>query len=252
MTRVWVCLAACLMFPAFLTAGSFTNGGFETGDMQGWTQGGGYWYGGPVSPTDYLPGGSQYNMFGNRSAIVGAGNDPISGLPMVYNGNYAARINDSSWDYHVSAASQTVSNYTDPHIYFQWAAVLESSHNIGDSDYFALKLTDDTKGDTLYSVAYDSASTPGYFQTDPSGYWHYSQWQLQDLDVSARKGNTFTLTVLGSDCPYGGHGGYVYVDGFAPVVVPQGSVPEPGTMTLMGGASSIILTLALRRRRARA
>jgi len=188
-------------------------------------------------------------MSGNRSAIVGVGTDPITGLPTVYNGNYAARINDSSNNDHVSVASQTVTNYTDPHIYFQWAAVLESSHGIGDSDYFALKLTDDTVGDTMYAVSYDSASTPGYFKSNGGG-WFYSDWQLQDLDVSARMGDTFTLTVLGSDCPYGGHGGYVYVDGFSSVVVPPGSVPEPATMTLMG-VGSLLLALGLRRRSGR-
>jgi hypothetical protein len=252
MTRFWVCLAACLIFPVLLSAGSFTNGGFETGDFTGWTQGGGYWsspFAAPT-PTDYLPGGSHYDMTGNRSAIVGAGTDPISGLPMVYNGNYAARINDSTPNYHVSVASQTVTNYSDPHIYFAWAAVLQASHGIGDSDYFALQLTDDTKFDTLYNVSYDSASTPAYF-TDNGNNWFYSAWQIEDLDVSARQGDTFTLTVLGSDCPYGGHGGYVYVDGFSSIIVPPGSgVPEPATMTLMG-VGSLILALGLRRRSGR-
>lgn len=251
MNRV-LCLLVCFLLPAMLPADTFTNGGFETGDFTGWTQGGGYWYGSSVSPTDYLPGGSQYNMSGNRSAIVGVGKDPITGQDMVYNGNYAARINDYTNNYHVSVASQTVTNYTDPHIYFEWSAVLESSHGIGDSDYFALKLTDDTKGDTLYAVSYDSASTPGYFNSvyywPTWDYWYYSGWQVQDLDVSSRLGDTFTLTVLGSDCPYGGHGGYVYVDGFASNIVPPGpAVPEPSTIALFGTAS-LILALRMRRR----
>src|SRR5689334_17825400 len=104
MNRVWVCLMTCLALPALVFAGSFVNGGFETGDFSGWVQGGGYWSGGAVSPTDYLASGSQYDMSGNRSAIVSVGNDPITGLPMVYNGNYSARINDSSDSYHVSVA----------------------------------------------------------------------------------------------------------------------------------------------------
>lgn len=31
---------------------SSCNGGFETGDLTGWTAGGGYWYGSPVPPVD--------------------------------------------------------------------------------------------------------------------------------------------------------------------------------------------------------
>jgi hypothetical protein len=250
-----VCVLICLVLPLALSADVFVNGGFETGDWTGWIQGGGYWTGGAApSPTTYLPGGSHYNMAGNRSAIVGVGNDPITGLPMVYNGNYSARINDYTNMYHVSVASQTVNNYTDPHIYFEWSAVLEESHTIGDSDYFALKLTDDTRGDTLYAVSYDSASTPGYFSkkyySGTYSDWYYSGWQVQDLDVSSRTGDTFTLTVLGSDCPYSGHGGYVYVDGFAPVIIPPGAVPEPAAVVLLGTASLGIVAV-LRKRHAR-
>jgi len=125
------------------------------------------------------------------------------------------------------------------------------SHAVGDSDYFGLKLTDDTVRDTLYEVSYDSASTPGYFKQ--TGYWYYSDWQVKDLDVSARQGHTFTLTVLGSDCPYGGHGGYVYVDGFSNVVVPPGpgSVPEPASIALMGGGTLVLAAIARRRARRR-
>jgi hypothetical protein len=158
---------------------------------------------------------------------------------MVYAGNYAARINDSSPNYDVSVASQTVHNYTDPTIYFEWSAVLQASHGIGDSDYFALKLTDDTTNATLYTVSYDSASTPGYFTYIPSNGWWYSGWQVENLDVSGLSGDTFTLTVLGSDCPYGGHGGYVYVDGFAPIIVPPGSVPEPASLFLFGSVTLV-------------
>jgi hypothetical protein len=227
-------LIVCLAAPA-AWAGTFVNGGFEDGNTNGWVAGGGYWSSpyNPGSVTDYLPGGSRYDMSGNRSAIVTPGLDPISGTKMVIEGNYALRVNDSSPNYHVSAISQTVQNYTGSHIYFGWNAILESSHGIGDSDYFALKLTDDTKGITLYSQSFDSASTPGYFKS--AGNWFYSDWQNVDLDVTKYAGDTFTLSLLGSDCPYSGHGGYVYLDGFnneAPPVT--NAVPEPATMLMLG------------------
>ncbi|MEN6373467.1 MAG: VPLPA-CTERM sorting domain-containing protein [Smithella sp.] len=221
-----------VLIASVASAGTFVNGGFEDGNWNGWTTGGGYWYGGSVSPTDYLPGGSRYNasVFSAKSEVVTQGIDPRSGLNTVYNGTYAARINNYDPSYHVSAISQTVTNYTDSHIYFAWAAVLQQSHSIGDSDYFALKLTDDTKGDTLYYVSYDSASTPAYFHK--SGSWYYSDWQVQDLDVSNRIGDTFTLTLLGSDCPYGAHGGYVYLDGFGGTI-PQPTVPLPASVVFL-------------------
>jgi hypothetical protein len=92
-------------------------------------------------------------------------------------------------------------------------------------------LTDDTKGTVLYQGAYNSATNGSIFHT--SGSWYYTDWQVQDLDVSALSGDTFTLTLLGSDCPYGGHAGDVDLDGFGGVIPPS-TTPEPGILALLG------------------
>jgi MYXO-CTERM domain-containing protein len=246
---VVLAVSVFLVLPAVAGTGTFTNGGFEDNSFNGWTTGGGYWYGSTQTPSNYLPGGSQFysGQFQAHSGIVGIGTDPISGLPTVYNGSHAARVNDSTPNYDVSVISQTVNNYTDSSIYFAWAAVLESSHSVGDSDNFSLALTDDTTNAILYSVSYDSAqsSTVGLFHENSN--WYYTDWQVQQLDVSGSYGHDITLTLMGSDCPYGGHGGYVYLDGFGGAP-PVQSTPEPASLLL---AASGLGMLAIRRRRNR-
>jgi uncharacterized protein (TIGR03437 family) len=231
-----------LLGGSFLHAqsGQFTNGNFETGDFSGWTQGGGYWNGEwPIDPSKYLPGGSNFNLGYKVNNVLGPGplTDPRTDnkLQYVYSGSKTAKVNDENNNNSISVISQTVSNYTDAHIYFAWAAVLQSSHGPTDSDNFVLQLKDVTTGENIYQVAYNSANAAnaGLFTQSTQG-WFYTSWQVQDLDVSERRGHTFTLTLLASDCPYGGHAGYVYLDGFGAVTPPTGTGPAGGLLTVNG------------------
>jgi hypothetical protein len=245
--KVILCILAGLMIVIPVHAGSFVNGGFEDGTFNGWTQGAGYWNGyWPTNPSDFLPGGTYYNIGYNATNIVTPGADPIVGnlLNRVYNGSYAARINDWSNNNSVSVISQTVTNYTDPFIYFAWAAVLEESHYSNDSDNFTLQLVDNTTSTSLINLTYNSYDNGSIFH--PYGYWYYTDWQIEQLDVSALQGHDFTLTLLGSDCPYGGHAGYVYLDGFGAAPPPM-TTPEPGTIAMVG--SGIVLAAGWVRRR---
>lgn len=240
-----------LLTASIASAGSFANGSFESGNLSGWTQGSGYWSSGSMpTATDYLPGGSAYNPSANASGVVTAGWDANTdnNLKTVYGGSYSARVNNSDQDYSVSVLSQTVSDYTDSNIYFAWAAVLEESHDPEDSTNFTLKLTNDTLGITLYEVQFNSATAPAGLFTKSSTDWYYTDWQVQNLDVSKYLGHTFTLTLLGADCPYGGHAGYVYLDGFGSTTPPPGGdVPEPSTYALM--AAGLGSLMYYRRRR---
>jgi PEP-CTERM motif len=219
-----------LAFSATSQAAPFVNGGFESGTLNGWTGGGGSWFGSPVLPVP----ASTYNGGTPNNTIMSGGTDAISGDNVVNTGKYSVRVNDSTQNYSVSTLRQSVTNYTDNNIFFAWNAVLEASHGQTDSDYFALSLVDDTTGTTLVSRSYSSASAPATF-VDLGNGWFGSRWQNEQIDLAAlgAVGHDFTLTLLASDCPYGGHAGYVYLDGFANVIVVD-PVPEPATLALFG------------------
>jgi len=170
--RAVLVLVCCFAIASPAFAGTFVNGGFENADFTGWTQGAGYWNGyWPMNPSDFLSGGQYYNMAYNASAVVTPGPDPIVGslLNQVYNGSYAARVNDWYNNYSVSVISQTVTNYTDPFIYFAWAAVLQSSHGPTDSDNFTLQLIDETTHTALVNLSYNSATNGGFSLATTAG-----------------------------------------------------------------------------------
>ena len=85
-----------------------------------------------------------------------------------------------------------MTNYTDPFIYFAWAAVLQSSHGSTDSDNFSLQLIDETTHTALVNLTYNSYDNGSIFNYYNG--WYYTDWQVQMLDVSALQGHDFTLT----------------------------------------------------------
>ena len=264
-------LLATSMLAAAVTgaqAADFVNGGFETGDFTGWQQGGGTWSGSPALPLNP----SSYNGGSPTNTIVGNGTDANTGgaLSTVFNGNYSARANDANNNRSVSTIYQSVTNYSSDKIYFAWAAVLQASHTFSDSDNFGIKLVDDTTHTTLVDIQYNSANAPvglfniyqapdvdlggGNFFTPAKIY--YTNWQPSVIDVAA--GHDYTLSLLASDCPYGGHWGYAYLDSFGsteipgatPLPNPTVNAPEPATMAMLGlGLAGLA---AARRRRNKA
>ncbi len=225
---------AVLSFAASAQADTFVNGGFEGGTFSGWTQGGGSWHGGAYpDPSDpaYQNPGSTVN------SITNVGFDALTNnhLATVYNGLHAAQVNNSVNDYSVSQISQTVMNYSDPTIAFAYAAVLQGSHGPTDSDAFIIQLTDLTTNTVVFqqnvnSFTASSSFTQGAYYN--GNYWYYTAWTPVSVDVTV--GHDYNLALLANDCPYGGHAGYAYLDGFGAVVPPPTTgTPEPSTWALM-------------------
>jgi len=257
MKRILMVFALVAVFSTPAWASSFVNGGFETGTFSGWTQTSGCWGfafgscvtaaandGSPLNPSSFVGNPNP------QSAIVSPGLDPNTGngLNMVYAGNFSARINNTINDYSVNIISQFVANYTDPDMFFEWAAVLLDSHGPTDSDNFTLQLVDNTTHTTILNRSYNSATNGPIFNQNGSVFW--TPWQVEHIDLAGLgiQGHDFTLQLLAADCPYGGHWGYVYLDGFAPTVVPNGpSAPEPASLVLLGTG---LIGLAVRARKA--
>lgn len=246
MKKTLISVALMSAFASTAHAGAFVNGGFEDGNLGGWTGGGGCWGANNCANNVWVPytGGAlpqapAYAGGTPNNTLMTGGVDAITGANRVYSGSNSVRVNDAVNNYSVSTIRQSVANYTDNHIFFAWNAVLQASHTLIDSDYFALNLHDDTSNTDLVSRSYSSAGSVGGGTSGVTwgtyGRWFSSGWVVEDIDLQAlgAVGHDFTLSLLASDCPYGGHAGYVYLDGFGAVTPPAG-VPEPATLALLG------------------
>ena len=222
-------------------AAGFVNGGFEDGTTNGWTEGGATRNAdlSDLVPSNYLNGAA------GRSSVVSAGPDPVVGAALgsiVYSGNSAFRVEDTTDGGYLSVISQTVNNYTDANIFFAWKAVLEGAHSAEQAAGMKIELVDLTAngglGETVISRIYSAefSSVDGRF-SQQGVYYYTPDWQIEQLTIDAsRQGHDFRLTVLAADCDPTAHLGYVYLDGFGSVTPPPTDVPEPATALLAGTA----------------
>ena len=232
--RLGTALAALMVtaaaVPAFAQA--VVNSGFETGDTTGWTTEGGYWSSGwPVPASQYQ------GIPAHLISVMSAGTfDAVTGAPTVFAGNYSLRLNDQFGGNDISAISQTVTGYGGNKLYYAWNAVLEPSHGATDSPSFLIKVTDLTTNTVVTNIAYSAftAQNASIFRT--AGNFVTTDWKVENIDVIS--GHDYKMVFVAVDCLYGGHGGYVYVDGFGNAIpVPNAGVAfNPLTDVVQGGS----------------
>jgi hypothetical protein len=249
---------ALLLAATEARADVFLNGDFETGSAAGWTTGTGYrasTANPQLTASSLLPGGPLFILGLDHSSIVSPGLVAETGnqLNQVYSGSFSWRVEDQTTGGYGSAIQQQVNNYTDPEIFFAWAAVLEGAHGPTDAATVKIILRDVTAGVDLISREYNAADGGGgvdpRFQYYAPSNHYWTPWQIEQLTLPVSAiGHNLVLSILASDCEPTGHEGFLFLDGFGaalpPTVPGDPAVPEPASLLLMG----LGLAAAARRR----
>jgi len=230
----------------------FLNGDFEAGDFSNWATGYGLNYGLSGSHPFRAEDVNISNGGVELLEIVGHTFDPRAPqLTLPRQGNFTAKVNDESNNYHLNYISQkdTLTEADrDPvngklHVRFTYAAVLQDpNHSARQQPYFYVQLTDLTTDEVLYyDFAYSNQPGRVFFTTQYSGTWRSTPFIDVDMEVpDTSLGHELEVRVLAADCAQGGHGGYVYVDAFgAHAIPPQGGCL--GNLTARGKPGAVQL-----------
>lgn len=246
-----VAITLSLLFPVSSYA-LFINGGFESGNFTGWTIEHGYVSVAPTSNPDWTSIAS-----GQPAPQIISASSPLDISQTLdvdpYNGTYMAMINDSTGLYHATRIYQTDQIGTDDigdTLYVNWGAMLVNpiGHPDPDQPYFSIEvLQNGVLLDSFAANGNQAAVDPAWVVAGSQGgngyeplYYRNGQYTFDLTSDLFSVGDSVTIRMFVTDCGYGGHGGFAFLDGIGTEYVPppggEGTapVPEPSTMLLLG------------------
>ena len=250
-THARILIALCTLCAASLAQAQFQNGGFEQGDLSGWTIGGGSNPGLLRAPPFTA---ASIQISGNApgpATVVGDitdANAPEIVLARI--GQHTAKINDENTGALVTTLKQTVQitaadiDPADglPHIRFAYAPVMDDpGHSPEQQPYFYVAIRRVSDNSVLFEkIAYSGQPDANFL--NGAGNWKYLPFQDVDAALPANAvGESIELTVIAADCSLGGHAGYVYVDGFGSASLPPANGAGPKVPVPMLPRQGLIL-----------
>ena len=229
---------ACLL--AVLTAGLlmlfapdafalFSNGGFEAGNLSGWTVTS-YLNTGLNDPQPFTGASITKSSGGTGlTSVLGpyaamSHSDPNTGGVLHYplSGSYCAVANFLGNNQNANTLSQqdtVTTGDVDPvdnevHVNFAWAAVVQNpGHTPEEQPYVYVSLKDVTTDTLLYETFIFAGS--GSIWQNAANSVQFTDWQEMDVTCDPSVvGDTLEISATAAGCSLGGHWGYVYVDHF--------------------------------------
>lgn len=221
-------------------ANNISNGDFENGSTTGWTRQSGRFSSNGIDTRNekYSPNIS-YN---SASSIVQTGFDSVTGVNMVFSGDYAYRLGNSTASNHWYSIYRAF--ISDNSLQFAFSPILEYGGSGWASDpMFYIAVYDETTSEDIY---YHEVLATDLANTVSASNFHYSGWNYVNLNTSARNGHTLTIVADVTGSAQGNYAGYAYLDAFST----SSTIPEPSTYGLIGMGALALAIISRRRKKA--